>query len=100
LPAFKNKNLRDPGPQAFGFLTRARAVFPGWITNRTLNYYLGTLGLHFRAQTPGPKMKKAPERFSIPYTTPDLYVARSCLVQNGVLAGHIWNYQDAAYEPV
>ena len=26
LPAFKNKNLRDPGPQAFGFLTRARAV--------------------------------------------------------------------------
>jgi len=26
LPAFKNKNLRDPGPQAFGFLTSARAV--------------------------------------------------------------------------
>ena len=28
LPALKNKNLRDPGPQAFGFLTSARAVSP------------------------------------------------------------------------
>ena len=27
LPAFKNKNLRGPGPQAFGFLTSSRAVF-------------------------------------------------------------------------
>ena len=26
LPVFKNKNLRDPGPQAFGFFTSARAV--------------------------------------------------------------------------
>ena len=26
LPAFKNKNLRDPGPQAFGFLTNSWAV--------------------------------------------------------------------------
>jgi hypothetical protein len=26
LPVFKNKNLRDPVPQAFGFLTKARAV--------------------------------------------------------------------------
>jgi len=27
LPAFKNKNLRDPGPQALESLTSARAVF-------------------------------------------------------------------------
>ena len=26
LPAFKNKNLRDPGPQAFGFLTSGRIL--------------------------------------------------------------------------
>jgi hypothetical protein len=26
LPALKNKNLRGPGPQAFGFLTNSRAV--------------------------------------------------------------------------
>jgi hypothetical protein len=27
LPIFKNKNLRDPAPQAFGFLASTRAVF-------------------------------------------------------------------------
>jgi hypothetical protein len=26
LPALKKKNLRDPGPHAFGFLTSAQAV--------------------------------------------------------------------------
>ena len=28
MPALKNQNLRDPGPQAFGFLTNSPAAMP------------------------------------------------------------------------
>ena len=53
LPAFKNKNLRDPGPQAFGFFTSARAVLTIWLTiGYILVSYLLTISGWWLSPTP------------------------------------------------
>ena len=46
----KKKNLRDPGPQAFGFLTSARAVFL-WVTWYYLHSSMSQVGLFPESQT-------------------------------------------------